>query len=93
LAQLRGDQLVHPSALDGDSQQEEPEQDGELVRLAQPPEIGGQLRRARQELVGGRQTLLDSRRLVPGDPEQTGELQGRLGALGVRRMRPAGLRF
>ena len=66
--QLRADEIVESRARDGDAEQEEPQQHGQLVRIAEPPQVRRQLGRAREELVARREPLLDALRLVPGVP-------------------------
>ena len=82
--QLRAPTSSSTRARDGNAEQEEPEQHGELVRVAEPPQVRRQLGRAREELVAGREPLLDPVRLVAGDPQQPGELDRRSRALGAR---------
>jgi hypothetical protein len=65
--QLRAHALVEPSACDGNTEQEESEQDGQLIRVAEPSQVGRQLGRAGEELIPGCEPLLDSVRLVAGD--------------------------
>jgi hypothetical protein len=86
--QLRADEVVEPSAQDGNGEQEEPQQYGQLVRVAEPAEVGRQLRRACEELVTGCEPFLDPRRRVAGDPQQPSELGGGFRALRARRVRP-----
>ena len=90
--QLIADELLEPGPRDGHSEEEEPEEDGELVRVAEPAEVGGQLGRAREEVVVGREPFLDSPGLVARRAELPGELGGRLRALGARRVGPPGRR-
>ena len=66
--QLRADEIVESRACHGDAEQEEPQQHGQLVRIAQPPQVRRQLGRAREELVARREPLLDALRLVAGVP-------------------------
>ena len=66
--QLRAHELVESRACDGNTEQEESEQHGQLIRFAEPSQIGRQLGRAGEELVPGREPLLDSVRLVARGP-------------------------
>jgi len=65
--QLRAHELIESCARDGNAKQEESEKHGQLVRVAEPSQVGRQLGRAREELVAGCQPLLDSVRLVACD--------------------------
>ena len=51
---LRVDELVEPLARDGHAEQEEPDEHGELVGVAEPSQVRGQLRRPGEEVVAGR---------------------------------------
>jgi hypothetical protein len=66
--QLPAHELLEPRAGDGNTEQEESEQHGQLIRVAEPSEVGRQLGRAGEELVPGCEPLLDSVRFVAGDP-------------------------
>ena len=90
--QFVADELVEPGPRDRHSEEEKPEEDGELVCVAEPAEVGGQLGRAREEVVVGREPFLDSPGLVAGRAKMPGELGGRLRALGARRVGPPGRR-
>jgi hypothetical protein len=85
-AQLVGDELVDTLACDWNAEQEEAEKHGQLVGIAEPSQVGRQLGRPREELVAGREPLLDSVRLVARKPKQPSELDGSLGALDARRV-------
>ena len=82
--QLRAHELVEAGARDGDTEQEEPEKHGQLVCVAEPSQIRRQLRRARQEVVAGREPLLDPLRLVARIPKEPREVHGRPRALRAR---------
>ena len=73
-AKLLVEQLVDAIARDGNAEQEEPHKDGELVRFAEPAQVGGQLGRAHEQLVAGREPPLDSLRVVAGCAKQPGQL-------------------
>ena len=92
LPQLAADVRLDLRTGDGDPEQEEPKQHGELVRVAEPSQVRRQLGRARQELVAGREPLLDPRRLVPRLPQQPRQLDGRSRALCLGRVWAAGRR-
>ena len=53
------DELLDAGPRDGHAEEEEPEEDGQLVRVAESAEVGGQLGRAREQVILGR-------RAVPG---------------------------
>ena len=72
---------VDARARNGNAEQKEAEQDGQLVPVAEPSQVGRKLGRAREQLVAGGEPLLDSVRLVAGGPQQPRELDGRLRAL------------
>jgi hypothetical protein len=90
--QLCAHELVEARAWDGDAEEKEPEKHGQLVRVAEPSQVGRQLGRAGEELVAGREPVLDWVRLVARDPQQAGKLDGRLRALRPRRIRTPGRR-
>jgi hypothetical protein len=80
LDQPRIDELVEPCTTDGDAEQEEPQQQRQRVGVAQSAQIARQLGRSREQLVPGREPLLDRGRLVAGRVQQTRELAGLGGA-------------
>ena len=86
-SKLRADELVDACPRDGNAEQKEPEQHGELVAVAQPPQVRGQLGRPREQLVARCEPLLDARRLVARGAQQPGELDRRIRVLGARRIR------
>ncbi len=86
-SKLRTDQLVDACPRHGNAEQKEPEQHGQLVAVAEPPQVRGQLGRPREQLVARCEPLLDARRLVAGGAQQPRELDRRLRALGARRIR------
>jgi hypothetical protein len=90
--QFVADELVEPGRRDGHSEEEESEEDGQLVRVAEPSQVGRELGGARKEVVVGREPFLDSPGLVARRAELPGELGGRLRALGARRVGPPGRR-
>jgi hypothetical protein len=61
---LLADELVDALARDGNAEQEEAHQHRELVGLAEPSQVCGQLGRPCEELVAGCETLLDVLRVV-----------------------------
>ena len=75
---------------DGNAEQEEPQQHGQLVRVAEPPQVRRQLGRTREELVARREPLLDPGGLVARDAQQPRELDRGLRALRARRIGPRG---
>jgi hypothetical protein len=85
-AQLVVHELVDALACDGNAEQEEPEKHGELVDVAESSQVGRQLGRPREELVAGREPLLDSVRLVAREPKEPSELLGSFSALDARRI-------
>ena len=85
-AQLVVDELVEALACNGNAEQEEPEKHGQLVGVAEPSQVGRQLGRPREELVAGREPLLDSVRLVAREPKEPSELDGSFSALDARRI-------
>ena len=58
-AQLRPDERLDPRPLDRHAEEEQPQQHGELVRVAEPPQVRRQLGRPREQLVGRREPFLD----------------------------------
>ena len=80
LPQLVADVLLDAPTGDGDAEQEEAEQHGELVRVAETSQVGRKLGRPGQELVARCEPLLDSQRLVARLPQQPRQLDGRLRA-------------
>ena len=64
---VRAEELVEACAFDGNTEQEQSEQHGQLIRVAEPSQVGRQLGRAGEQLVPGCEPLLDSVRLVAGD--------------------------
>jgi hypothetical protein len=68
------DELVDAIARDGNAEQEEPDEQRQLVRLAEPAQVGGQLGRPHEELVPGREPPLDSFRVVAGCAKQPSQL-------------------
>jgi hypothetical protein len=86
-SKLRTDEFVDACPRDGNSEQKEPEQHGQLVTLAEPPQVRGQLGRPREQLVARSEPLLDARRLVAGAAQQPSELDRGLRVLGARRIR------
>ena len=87
LLQLRAHQPIDTLARDGNAEQEEAKQHGELVRVAEAAEVRRQLGRACQELVLGRQALLDPARRVARASKQARELCRRGRAPGGRNVR------
>jgi hypothetical protein len=77
LPELDPDEVSEAGSVDGDAEQEEPEEHGELVRVAQPSQVRRQLGRPREELVARREAFLDALRLVAGGPEQPRQLDRR----------------
>ena len=71
---LFADELVDAIARDGNAEQEEPDEHGQLVRLAEPAQVGGQLGRPHEQLVPGREPPLDSLRVVTRCAEQPSQL-------------------
>ncbi len=90
--QPASDELLEAGPRDGDAEEEEPDEDGQLVRVAESAEVGGQLGRAREQVILGPEPFLDSRGLVARRAELPGELGRRLRALGARRIGPPGRR-
>ena len=84
--QLRADELVEARARDGNAEHEQSEEHGQLVRVAEPPQVRRELGRASEELVARREPLLDAVRLVAGVPQQPGELDRCSRALRARRV-------
>ena len=68
-AKLRARELVETVARDGNAEQEEPDEQCRLVRVADSSQVRGQLGRPREELVARREPPLDSLGLVPGGVE------------------------
>ena len=87
VAKLRVDELVETLARDGNAEQEEPDEQRQLVRVAEPSQVRGQLRRPREELVAGREPLLDLRRFVARGAEQPRELDAVLQGIRARGIR------
>jgi len=88
IPKLRADEGIEPLARDGHPEQEQAKQHRQLVRVAEPPEVSRQLGRSREQLVTCRQALLDSLRLIPCAPQQSGKPDRRIGVLRARRVRP-----
>jgi hypothetical protein len=65
--QLCAHELIDARTRDRNAKQEESEKHGQLVRVAEPSQVGRQLGRTREELVAGSEPLLDSVRLVARD--------------------------
>ena len=86
-AKLRADELVETLARDGNAEQEEPDEQRRLVRVAEPSQVCGQLRRSREELVAGREPPLDLRGLVTRGAEQPRELDAVLQGIRARWIR------
>jgi hypothetical protein len=86
------DELLEAGSRDGYAEEEEPEEDGQFVRVAEPAEVGGQLGRAREQVILGPEPALDSLGLVARGAQPASELGGRLQALGARRVGPPGRR-
>jgi hypothetical protein len=63
------EKLVDALARDGNAEQEEPDEHRQLVGLADPMQVGRQLGRPQQEVVAGREQLLDSFRFIARDAE------------------------
>ena len=84
VAKLRVDELVEPLARDGHAEQEEPDEQRELVGVAEPSQVRGQLRRPGEEVVAGRKPLLDSLRVVSRVSEQPRELDAVLQGIRAR---------
>ena len=82
--QLVADELVDARTRHRNAEQEEPQQHGQLIRVAEPPHVGGELGRAREELVAGSHSLLDPARLVACVPQPAGDLGRSSGALRAR---------
>jgi hypothetical protein len=63
-AKLLFDELADALACDGNAEQEEADENRQLVGLAEPSQVRGQLGRSCEELVAGREALLDVLRVV-----------------------------
>lgn len=84
---VRADERVETLALDGDAEQEEPDEQRRLVRVADPSKVRGQLRRSREKLLAGREAPLDLRGFVTRGPEQSRELDAVLQGIRARGIR------
>jgi hypothetical protein len=84
---LRADELVETLARDGNAEQEEPDEQRRLVGVADPSQVGRQLRRSCEELVACRKPPLYLRRLVTRGPEQPRELDAVLQGVRARGIR------
>ena len=73
-SKLLVDELVDALARDGNAEQEEPDEQRQLVRLAEPAQVGGQLGRPHEQLVPGREPPLDSSPFIARDAEQPSQL-------------------
>jgi len=83
-AKVSADELVETLACDGNAEQEEPDEQRRLVRVAESPEVRGQLRRSREELVARREPPLDLRGFVARRAEQPRELDAVLQGIRAR---------
>ena len=92
LSQRAAEVPFDPSTVDRDAQQQQPEQHGELVRVAEPTQVGRQLGRPREELVAGTQAFLDPRRRISRLPQEPSQVERGAGALGLGRLGSAGRR-
>ena len=84
---VRADELVETLARDGNAEQEEPDEQRRLVRVADPAQVRGQLRRSREKLLAGREAPLDLRGFVTRGPEQPRELDAVLQGIRARGIR------
>ena len=73
-SKLLVDELVDAIARDGYAEQEEPDEQRQLVRLAEAAQVGGQLGRPHEKLVPGREPPLDSFRVIARSSEQPSQL-------------------
>ena len=83
-------ELVHARPCNRHAEEKEPQEHRELVRVAEPAQIGRQLRRPRQQLLSGREPLLDPVAVVAGGTEPAREVDALVDARGARRVRPPG---
>jgi hypothetical protein len=83
-------ELVHARPCDRHAEEEEPQEHRELVRLAEAAQVGRQLRRPCQQLLAGRQPLLDPVAVVAGATQPPREVDALLDAWRARRNRPLG---
>jgi hypothetical protein len=85
-SELRAHELIEAQVGDRNAEQKESEKHGQLVLVAEPSQVRRQLRRAREEVIAGREPLLDPVRLIARIPKQPDELDRRLRALRARRV-------
>ena len=84
VAQLHAQQPLDALTDDGDAEEEEAEQHGQPIGVAEPPQVGRQLGRACEQVVAGREALLDPVRLVARVQQKARELDRRLRPLHSR---------
>ena len=90
LSQRAADVPLDARTIDRDAEQQQPEQHGELVRVAEPTQVRRQLGRPGEELVAGTEPFLDPRRGVSGLPQKPGQVERGAGALRLGRIGSAG---
>jgi hypothetical protein len=83
-------ELVQARPFHRHAEEEEPQEHRELVRVAEPAQVGRQLRRPRQQLLSGGQPFLDPLAVVAGGTQPAREVDAVLDARGARRVRPPG---
>ena len=69
-------ELVEALARDRNAEQEEPDEHGQLVRVADPMQVRRQLGRSEQKVIAGGEPLLDSSCLVAREAESPRNLDG-----------------
>ena len=70
------EELVEALARDRNAEQEEPDEHGQLVRVADPMQVRRQLGRSEQKVIAGGEPLLDSSCLVAREAESPRNLDG-----------------
>ena len=90
LSQRAADVPLDARTIDWHAQQQQPEQHGELVRVAEPTQIRRQLGGSGKKLIAGTQAFLDPRRGVSGLPQEPGQVERGAGAFRHGRIGSAG---
>ena len=86
------DEPVDARTVDRDAEQQQPQQHRELVRVAEPTQVGRQLAATGEELVARAEPFLDPRRGVSGLSQEPRQLERGACALRLGRAGPAGRR-